>query len=223
MTTQLPNIDYGLQGESTIDSPSSEVYIPFLKNQMYFSSIDNEVRFVKAVEALVRSHPDYKRYVKIVRESLGLTYCQVMSNISDAAPEGQVTERLLDMHHGPVLNLFDTVSIITRSLVNKGIDVTTFMVAEITIDEHFEHNVQVTMLSETVHEQVHQNTIFLNMKHGHGDINAFLTKYKNGLNNSLIRKINDYIERSKANESYDTGVLTLNRHVSDWSGSNSVF
>lgn len=218
MSTNLPNIEHTeIDGSPVVDSNDSEIFIPFYKDDMYFTSPENEVSFIKKVEQLVRGHNDYKRYIKFIREDVGIQCCQVMSNISDASTEDKKEVRLLDMHHGPILNLFDVTQIILHHSLARKEKITTFSIAERVIDEHFEHNVSVVMLSETAHEQVHLDNIFLTDKQKWGDVNRFLVKYKDGLNNSLIRKINNYVERSLKNDSYDNGVLTINKLVKEWS------
>lgn len=226
MSESIPNIVHSKDtetGSPIVDSFDSEIYIPFYKDDVYFSSQENEVAFIKAVERLVRQSQDYKRYVKFIREEVGIQCCQVMSNISDASSEEERnTTRLLDMHHGP-LTLFEITQVVLATAVLRKEPVTTFSIANQVIDEHFLHNVGVTMLSETAHEQVHMDNIFLNPKQMWGDTNRFLIKYREGLNNALIRKINAYVEKAKENDSYDNGVLTLNNFVKDWSRGRHVF
>ena len=67
------------------------------------------------------------------------------------------------------------------------------------------------MLSATVHEEVHERDIFINMKQAVGDINAFVRKYRKVLSDEYIDKINKYIERSLKYDSNDFGVLELNK------------
>ena len=47
---------------------------------------------------------------------------------------------------------------------------TTLDMTDMVIQEHYDNNIQVVMLSKTDHEHVHTNNIFLNMKHGFGKI-----------------------------------------------------
>ena len=72
------------------------------------------------------------------------------------------------------------------------------------------------MLSNTVHEEVHANNIFINMKQAFGNINKFIDKYHNGLHEEQIDKINEYIELSMKYDSTDNNVLRLNETVKKW-------
>jgi hypothetical protein len=156
----LPNIEYKKSGKNpTIDADTSDFELPFYKNNEYFSSIDNFVGFVKAVERTVRTSTYYSRYIKYLKEDIGLTSCQVLANIEDDDAD-------IEMHHGPILTLFDYAAIITDYMLAKNRKVSTFQVADILLEEHFENNVQIVMLSNTVHELVHENNIFINLNNG---------------------------------------------------------
>lgn len=209
----LPNVDYKkINQNPTIDSEYSLFELPFYKNVEYFANIDNFVQFVKSVEKLVRTSEYYKRYIKYLKEDLGLNYCQVLSNIK--SDEKEKIE--IHMHHGPILSLFDCVNIVTDHMIFHEEKINTFIVAEEIIKEHFNNNIQVVMLTKTVHEEVHANNIFINLKQGFGDINTFLKKYRDGINNEQITKINNYIDLSLKYDSFDKDTLKLQDTVKCW-------
>lgn len=210
---KLPNIDHKKSKTNpTIDSPSAEFELPFYKDVDYFISLDNFVSFIKATEKLVRTSEEYKAYKDTVMNEYGLNKCQVLSNIE--ADEDNTVK--LEMHHGPILTLFDVTSIILDWMIARDMKITTFSVAKIVLDEHFLNNVQVTMLSESIHQLVHDDEVFLSLQQAFGDLNKFLTKYRDGLNISHIKNINRYIEKSKEQGAHDTGVLDLQKTVLDW-------
>jgi len=216
--SNLPNINYKKVNKNpTIDSETAEFELPFYKDAEYFANLDNFVSFIKSVEKLVRTSEYYKRYIAYIRNDIGLNCCQVLSNIQP--DEEDNTE--LEMHHGPILTLFDYAAIITDYLLYTGKKITTFMVADLVLEEHFNNNVQVVMLSKTVHEQVGENVIFINLKQAFGDLNAFLKKYKNGLHEEQIEKINRYIELSQRYDSFDKNVLELKGFVKNWAKENN--
>lgn len=213
---QLPNIDFTKpQKNPTIDAETSEFNIPFYKDVEYFSNFDNFIGFVKAVERMVRTSNYYSRYISYLKNDIGMKQCQVLSNIEDT--EDKVS---IEMHHGPILTLFDYAAIITDYLLATKKKINTFIVAEILIEEHFNNNIQVVMLSKTVHEQVHENNIFINLKQAFGDLNAFLKKYRAGLQSDQINKINKYIEASEKYDSFDKDVLSLAGAVKKWKNDN---
>jgi hypothetical protein len=210
MGLDLPNIEFRkINKNPTIDSTNSDYLIPFYKNEDYFFSVENLVNFVKSVEKTVRVSNKYSRYIKYLKEDIGLNFCQVTSNITDDVAE-------VEMHHGPIFTLFDYCLIIVEYMLNTNKKINTFSVADLILKEHFENNIQVVMLSKTVHEEVHERNIFLNYKHAFGDLNKFIQKYHIGLSEDMINKANKYIEYSEVNESFDKGVLDLKNSILKW-------
>lgn len=220
----LPNIEHKKPKKNpTLESPSSSLIIPFYKDIEYFASLNNFISFIKSVEKLVRSHDDYKAYKSHLMGDVGLSYCQVLSNIDEkefsADEDFNKTTKgsLLEMHHGPVFTLFDIVYIVTQWAVYTDKKITTYNIAEIVLKEHYLNNIQVVMLSKTIHEQVHENNIFISMHQAFGDLNTFVNKYKQGFDINMIKKLNNYIDKSIKYGSFDKGVLELNKTVKDWS------
>lgn len=211
---KIPDIEFSRKKRHPeIDSSNSMFSLPFYKDAEYFSNFDNYVFFIKSVEKLVRRSQYYSRYIKYLRDEIGLTFCQVLSNISNENGE-KIT---IEMHHGPILTLFDYVAIVLDHLIEEGERITTFKVAKIVLEEHYNNNVQVVMLSKTVHQAVHAENIFINYKQGFGDLNTFLKKYHRGLQNEQIMKINRYIETSKKYDSFDRDLLALKQNILHWS------
>lgn len=214
MANYIANIKVtGGEKNPTLDSDDSEFIIPFYKDSDYFFVLQNFVDFVKSVEALVRKHPDYNGYIAGLRK-LGLTKCQVLSHIDTEDETFDNTK--IEMHHGPIFTLFDLAAIITEWAIQQEMKITTFAIADILLEEHYQHNVQVVMLSKTVHEQVHQQNVWINFNQAFGNIGRFVTKYMAGLTPRHVQKINDYLNKSLEMDSYHNGCLTLNASVRSW-------
>lgn len=212
--TNLPNIKYKKPSKNpTIDSDTSLYIIPFYKDEEYFANLDNFVSFIKETEKLVRTSKFYSRYIKYLKEDIGLNFCQVLSNIKT---EEETDNVKIEMHHGPILTLFDYISIVVDYMLYHGEKITTYKVADIILEEHFNNNIQVVMLSETVHELVHENDIFINYKQGFGNLEAFLKKYREGISDDQISKINKYIQLCAQYDSFDKHVLDLRQNVKKW-------
>lgn len=205
-----------IEDSPAIDSDNSNFYIPFYKRDDYFEVYENKVLFIKECEKLVRKHKFYKTYIKYLVDIVGMNTCQVLPGIecSEGGKKGKVT---LEMHHGPILTLFDTCHIILNCLIKDGCeDITTFKVADIVIEEHRLNNVRVILLSKSVHQQVHEDNIMLNYHMGFGDTKTFLSKYNRGLTKSLKNGINEYIQWSLENDSFDNNVLELSDSMRQW-------
>lgn len=211
----LPNIDFKKSKQNpTLDSETSMFELPFYKDTDYLSNIDNFVAFVKGVERMVRSSKYYSRYISYLKNDIGLNFCQVLSNIK-VEDEKAVTK--IEMHHGPILTLFDYASIIIDWMLYNNKKVSTFDVADILIEEHFNNNIQVVMLSETVHQLVHDDKVFLNINQAFGNLNAFIKKYRDGISDEMIQRINKYLDTCSRYESFDKHILDLQDTVRSWS------
>lgn len=199
----------------SIDSNASIYYIPFDKSEEYFDVYENYVKFIKACEALVRKHKFYKVYIKYLIDVVGMNTCQVLPGI-EAVEDGK-KKVTIEMHHGPILTLFDICSIVLNAYLKRGSkNITTFMIADTVIEEHRLNHVRVVLLSKSVHQQVHLDNIQLNYQMGFGDTQAFLEKWNDGLDKSMKKNINEYIEWSKNNDSYDNDVLALSERMKVW-------
>lgn len=193
-----------------IDSANSEYYLPFYKEPDYFESYEATVKFIKSVEKMVRKHSFYRKYISYLIEIVGMNTCQVLSNI-------EVQEKVThEMHHGPMLTLFDIVSIVLNDMLYKGESITTFSVTKKVLEEHRLNNVRVVLVTKTVHQQIHDDNIFLHYKQGFGDTRAFLEKYRDGVDKSIIIKINEYIQWCEQNDSFDNEVLKIQEDMKLW-------
>ena len=194
-----------------VDSNRSDFYIPFSKTEEYFSIYENEVAFIKKCEDLVRKHSFYATYIKYLINVVGMNTCQVLPGIECTDKKGKVT---LEMHHGPILTLYDTCKIVLNYLrYIQYPKITTFKVANIVIEEHRLNNVRVMLVSKTVHQKIHDDSIMLNYNMGFGDTKTFLEKYQEGLDKNYINAINQYIEWSKSNDSFDNDVLGISENM----------
>lgn len=210
----LPNIDYKKPVKNpTIDSETSLYELPFYKDADYLANLDNFVGFIKAVERLVRNDKSYKRYISYIKTDVGLNFCQVLSNIKVEDPNANTK---LEMHHGPILTLFDYASILVDWSLAHEKKITTFSIANRLLDEHFKNHIQVVMLSETVHQLFHEGKVFLNIKHAFGDLNAFIKKYRDGISDEHIAKINKYLDTCEKYDSFDRNALELKDTIRSW-------
>lgn len=214
MPKALPGIDYsGGQSNPVIDADTSLFLIPLYKDSEYFSSLENFVQFAKAVETLVRKSKRYKQYKAYIMNEIGIKRCQVLGNIEVEEDDNT----LIDMHHGPMLTLFDYVTIVIDHYLAVDKKITTFRIADVILNEHFANRVRVMMCSQTVHELIHDGAIFANLRQGFGDVCAFLKKYEHGVGDDHITKINNYINLSEKYDSFDKDVLKLKDTIADWS------
>lgn len=215
MNQNLPSIKYtkGITNP-TITSKRSFYDLEFEKGKEYFNDLENFVSFVKAVERIFRSSDQYKKYAHYIKFQVGMKRCQLHNNIEETE---QSDEKLsLEMHHGPIFTLFDLVSIIVDDQLKRGERLTTFKVADIISEEHFNNNIQVVILCKTCHELVHDDQIKLHYNQAFGNIINFLKKYKLGITKELFMKMKDYIEDCRDTEYFSNEVLELDKTIARW-------
>lgn len=207
MAKSLPEIIYDkTKITPIIDSNNSYYQIPMYKDEPYLSSIETYTQFVKGIESQVRHNDRYNKYINYLKKEVKLDHCQVLKNIDDKDAD-------IEMHHGPIFNLFDICSIVLEYFRIKGWKISTFRVADQVLDEHQKNRVQVVMLSVTMHELVHEKEIFINYHQAYGDLKAFLDKYSIALLDEQKEKLNRYIDRSTLQDSTDYDVLQLNDYL----------
>lgn len=203
MPETLPDIIYEkLKTMPTIDSPNAMYQIPFYKDADYLDNIESRINFIKACEKLVRTNDRYSKYINYLKKVVGLDHCQVMPGISD-------NDAPIEMHHGPILTLFDYCDIVLEYFILKKWKITTFRIADYVLDEHWKNRIQVVMLSETSHQEVHEREIFINYRQGFGDIAAFVKKHRDAISDLYVDKIDRYIDKSMQYDSNDFGIFKL--------------
>lgn len=205
MAKTLPNISYDTEGSTpTVDSPDSMFVLPFEKGEEYFSNLESKNRFIKGCEKLVRQNDRYSKYIHKLKRKVKLDRCQVLSNLTDK-------DCTIEMHHGPIFTLYDYCEIVIDYFLERGWKPTTFRIAKVVLDEHWKNRIQVVMLSSTIHKEVHDREIFINMQQAVGDLHGFLSKYK--LNKELREKYNRYVDRSLMLDSTSYAILELNEKI----------
>ena len=193
------------------DSKTSTVYndifeLPYYKTKNDLQELTDYVKFVKGCESLVKKHPDYDLIVRIIRETQ--PRCQVLGNFD----RYDVT---IEVHHN-CLTHFDICAIITNYLLNHGETVTTPKVAKLDLAEHKAEHVQLVCLSKTVHQSIDTGKVFINLNQGIGNINEFIKKYRDGIDDHYKDKINKYIDMSEEFKSTDGKIFDLAEDMIKW-------
>lgn len=205
MGKALPNIIYEeAEGTPIVDSPDSLYYLEFEKQEEFFSNLESKVKFIKDCEKLVRQNDRYSKYIHKLKNEVKLDHCQVLSSLTDK-------DCTIEMHHGPIFTLYDYCEIIIDHYLRRGWKITSFRIAKHVLDEHWANRIQVVMLSTTMHQEVHDREIFINMQQAWGDLHGFLSRYK--LNSDLKEKYNRYVDRSMMLDSTTYEILRLNEKI----------
>lgn len=200
----IPNIVY--KQNSEIDSSSSWFALSHDKDADYLSNPDALNNFIKACEKTIRTNKRYTAYKAYLHEVVGLDKCDVLGELD-------TLDCTIEMHHGPILTLYDYCSIVIDLFLLTNRKVNTFTVAKRVLDDHWENIVRVVMLSTTIHEEVTNRNIFIDYRQGFGDMPKFIRKYDKVINSYYKNKILTYIDKSilMENENTDQDLLKINK------------
>lgn len=196
-----------------VDSEDSDYFLAYEKGPEYFATYENEVAFYKGVEKMVRQDQFYRStYPKYLNEVIGLSECQVFGHIEDTDRKSVSME----IHHGPLLTLYDIAEICTNWYRKHVGNPTTLRIADMVLEEHRQNHVQVVKLSKTAHDAVTDGKIHLNYNQGFGDVRSFLEKYHDGITPDLAKKINRELAWSAEHDTDDREVFQLAQSMRRW-------
>lgn len=199
-------------GNPTITSPNSPYEISL--GQTRESMQDPEVyeAFVKNAISNFRHSETYTNYKGFLM-SEGLDHCQIHGNItSEMAP--------IEMHHN-ILTIFDIAVIITQHLLNTMPYVTTFDVVMMLKREHTRNHIPVIMMTETPHQEYHDDSGFWIDPHQCFSLWGFfefLKEFYTGITKGIAYKIVHYMDSANYNDTTtDNGLLEIREQIINWS------
>lgn len=200
-----PNIIYKRDVSKYIEAKDNPYdCISLYKDTDYFDDLVTYSSFIKQCERMVRQSDDYSWFISQIKNTYGLDFCQACSKLTGK----DVT---IEMHHGPLFTLYDICEVVLSKFITKGYRINTLRIADAVLQEHFDLNIQIVMLAVTFHEATHNKDLFLNLKQGFGDINAFIEKYSMYFQPNQKYKIYNYINLCKENDSFDKGILDTDK------------
>ena len=200
-------LEYKKDENLTITSDMELFDICLWKDKEWLMDIDRYRKFIKETEKLIRHSVDYSNFISVISETLD--HCQFLGHISKY-------DAKLECHHN-FFSLYDYVAVVTNALLERGEKVTTFKVAKLVMQEHYDEHVNLVMLCKTAHEAVDTGEIFINLSQGVGNLNEFLKKYRDGLTEPYIDKLNEYIKMSRQFRSTDNRIFELEDAMVNWS------
>ena len=200
----LPNIQY--RGNITKDVVARDDYYEEIHYLKTLDDFDDEIsysKFIKEVERLVRTNPDYTVFVNFIKTVLGIDFCQVFSHVYDKV------DATIEFHHGPIFTLYDICEVELTKFLREGLKVNVYRVADAVLDLHFDMKVNGVMLSRTVHEMAHNEDIFINISQNIGDVNAYIQSRSRYFTPEVKYKLWTYAQMCKDNPTFDKGALDL--------------
>jgi len=161
----------------SVKSDDLKTYLPLKKKD--FDDEKEYVRFVKVVERLVRSSPEYRDFITFTRETLHADVCSFTGEREDETGD-------VELHHYP-LNLFDIVKAVIDEYIYDDKSFTSFEIAETVIQLHFQLKIGIVPLIGTLHKKYHKGNLQIPIEFAIGDYEWIKENYH--LDPELVNKI----------------------------------
>lgn len=144
-------------------------------------------KFIRAVEKAVRSNDDYKLWLEDLRDIDELSGDAFFQNISSSDAE-------IQLHHFP-FNLYTVCSVITQKYMAENKKVSTFIIADKVLQEHFSTKIGLVPLTVTMHQLAHLNRLNITRKQIFGNWEQFYKEYTEYFSDFDIEIVRQLVER----------------------------
>lgn len=130
-------------------------------------------KFLSELEKSVRGSFEYQQYIQYLRNSFNMNSCAFYRNVSNV-PNPKIK---IHVHHDPI-TLYDICTIVFRKRQTLGEPIDEESIAKEVMWNHYNGFIGLIPLSETAHELVHANYLFVPCTHVFGDYKEFVNMYK---------------------------------------------
>jgi hypothetical protein len=154
-------------------------------------------KYIADLERHVRSSFEYRAMVQYLREYMNMNSCAFIPNVTN-----ENTRKVrIELHHSP-FTLRDICCIILNKRMKCNELLTIEAVAYEVMFTHYSLMVGLIPLSETVHELVHTQYLFIPTDKVYGYYKAFVSAYYNYIDPELLDKL-DELERLTKEGTYN--------------------
>ena len=155
---------------------------------MLFDDKERE-KYINDLERHVRSSYEYRNMVQYLREYMNMNSCAFIPNITN-----EVNRKIkIELHHSPFTLRDICVTILNKRMKNNEM-LTIESVAYEVMFVHYSLMVGLIPLSETVHQLVHSQYIFIPTDKVYGYYKNFVKTYNDYIDPELLDKL-DELER----------------------------
>jgi hypothetical protein len=156
-------------------------------------------KYIVDLERHVRSSFEYRQMVQYLREYMNMNSCAFIPNISN-----ETSRRVrIEIHHSP-FTLRDICCVILNKRMKNGEMLTIESVGYEVMFVHYSLMVGLIPLSETVHELVHTQYLFVPTNKVYGYYKAFVQTYYNYIDQELLDKLDELEKLTIAGTYNDT-------------------
>lgn len=161
--------------------------------------------YIKDLERFVRQTIEYKQLVQYLREYMNMKNCAFMPGVSN-----EFTPKIrIEIHHSP-LTLYEICSTIIKKRMSLGECMNIEAVAYEVLYIHYCLMVGLIPLSETVHELVHNQYIYVPANKVYGYYKGFVIQYHDYMEPELLDKLNT-VERIAQDQQYNDYMQILEK------------
>lgn len=143
-------------------------------------------KYITDLERFVRSSYEYKGMISYLREYMNMNSCAFLPNITN---ENTFKIRI-EIHHSPI-TLYDICQIIFNKRQKNNECLNIEAVAFEVLWVHYSLMVGLIPLSETVHELVHTQYIFVPVDKVYGYYRQFINTYYDYVNPAMLDKLDE--------------------------------
>ena len=140
--------------------------------------------YLRDIEKTVRGSFEYQQMVRFLRENVDMNQCSFFESVSNI----DSTSIRIEIHHEP-LSLYDICNIIVRKREHFGESLEVEYVAKEVMYCHYAMCVGLIPLSETVHELVHNQYLFIPNDRVFGNWRHFVNMYRDYMSTDELRTL----------------------------------
>ena len=169
---------YSNNGMSIIDISE----MPYFENQEYDLLDEKDYKhYIADLERIVRNSFEYRWLIGFLKNTEGMDVCSFLYNVSSK----DNTKVRIEIHHSP-LTLYDICATVVKKRQHNNEDLEINSVAEEVMWLHYAGWVGLIPLSETVHNMVHNQYIFIPTNVVRGNYQAFINSYYNYISPDIL-------------------------------------
>lgn len=160
-------------------------------------------KYISDIENVVRRSREYRLFVDYLRENMDMNKCSFFENVTNK----NTFKIKIELHHSP-LTLYEICLTVFNKRVFYGESLEVEMVAKEVMYVHYFLLVGIIPLSETVHELVHSQSLFIPLGKSMGNWEEFMEIYKEFLPEETKNKIDQMRTKTLAYDpDYNTSIL----------------
>ena len=156
--------------------------IPYFDAMQYDLSDDKDfARYIRDLERTVRNSFEYREFIKYLKNIEGMDECSFLENVSSR----DNSKVKIEIHHSP-LTLYDICMAVFKKRQRNKEDCRVESVAEEVLYLHYIGWVGLIPLSETVHDMVHNQYLFVPLDKVRGNFREFVNAYYNDIDPEVL-------------------------------------